>query len=343
MICRVAIVGSHVIRVAKVLALIKEILESTILPSNIESIEVLPLLASFDSYHDDKGNKVRYLSHITYHGLDGKQRGTSIAQFYDSFQSEDDGDDKGKLKLPPISIIAIGIGIEEESDINAITAFFSTMSGGNMEGILIRCISPNPEFATMEEETKAFLQLDEMAKHEALLQQTIGPSKMAKFVMELISEYLKPLSIEEPNEAVTAEETNEIEQMEDTTSIQPHFIDEKKERYACRICRTILWGEDDLEDPPHEPSRHQFSYRKQQPYGMNRESTCQSIFLHSGMPWMGDISVDYEGKFCCPTCGSKLGIWKWAGAQCSCGTWVTPAIQIPSSKVDVLRPENDDS
>lgn len=26
------------------------------------------------------------------------------------------------------------------------------------------------------------------------------------------------------------------------------------------------------------------------------------------------------------------------GAQCSCGTWLTPAIQVPLSKVDIVNP-----
>ncbi|KAG5175166.1 hypothetical protein JKP88DRAFT_229260 [Tribonema minus] len=45
---------------------------------------------------------------------------------------------------------------------------------------------------------------------------------------------------------------------------------------------------------------------------------------------------DLEGKICCPGkhCSARVGTYKWTGSQCSCGTWITPAIQIPKSKVD---------
>jgi dual specificity phosphatase 12 len=58
------------------------------------------------------------------------------------------------------------------------------------------------------------------------------------------------------------------------------------------------------------------------------------------LEWMGDdIKNGYpEGKFHCPTCNAKVGNWIWSGTQCSCGTWVVPAIQIPKGKVDVLTP-----
>ncbi|CAM9867706.1 unnamed protein product [Phaeothamnion confervicola] len=54
---------------------------------------------------------------------------------------------------------------------------------------------------------------------------------------------------------------------------------------------------------------------------------------------MGDMG-DVEGKIVCATasCGARLGSYKWAGSQCSCGTWVTPAIQITGSRVDERLP-----
>jgi len=69
---------------------------------------------------------------------------------------------------------------------------------------------------------------------------------------------------------------------------------------------------------------------------------CQSIFLADGLDWMGDISQSPEGKLSCPNlkCGSKLGLYKWHGTQCSCGTWVVPAIMIQKSRVDAINPVN---
>lgn len=102
----------------------------------------------------------------------------------------------------------------------------------------------------------------------------------------------------------------------------------------------------------------------------NRNS-CSSIFVER-KEWMGSMS-EIEGKLVCPKCLSKLGSFKWAGDQCSCGyenhktqtnttktniqtqtrthtqhhiiqtykhkqifrAWQTPFIQIQKAKVDV--------
>mmetsp|Transcript_10347 Transcript_10347/g.15122 ORF Transcript_10347/g.15122 Transcript_10347/m.15122 type:complete len:95 (+) Transcript_10347:266-550(+) len=68
---------------------------------------------------------------------------------------------------------------------------------------------------------------------------------------------------------------------------------------------------------------------------------CQSAFLATGLDWMGDITSSFEGKLSCPNqrCGGKLGYYRWHGTQCNCGTWVTPAIMVHLSRVDILPPE----
>lgn len=38
----------------------------------------------------------------------------------------------------------------------------------------------------------------------------------------------------------------------------------------------------------------------------------------------------------CPKCTGRLGSFNWAGNQCSCGAWITPAFLIHKAKVDVL-------
>jgi dual specificity phosphatase 12 len=109
-----------------------------------------------------------------------------------------------------------------------------------------------------------------------------------------------------------------------------------------------LFGRDSLL-PDHEPAQHNFSpHRKPHhnddsmaappPNNINNIK-CQSIFLDQALPWMGDTirNNTNEGKFACPTCRTKLGGWNWSGAQCSCGTWIVPAIQIPRSRVDVYE------
>lgn len=43
-----------------------------------------------------------------------------------------------------------------------------------------------------------------------------------------------------------------------------------------------------------------------------------------------------EGKLICinHNCRARIGSFNWSGSQCSCGSWVSPAIQITKSKVD---------
>jgi dual specificity phosphatase 12 len=313
---RVAIVGAHAVRVAKVLSLVIEQYGD-----QEDEVEFLPLVASFGSYEDEDGAAVKYLANVTYHGSDGRQKGTSIAPFFDE-------QDEANVKGPPIAIVAIGIGIEDEKDIQQIRTFLSTL-GGSLEEVILEGIRPNPEYVTMKEETEAFVKLDSDGKREATEQQIIGPGKMAKFVLDLLA-MTKISQVEEAE----VESNDEVQVEEEPIEEDFHEIDESKTRYACRICRQILCGDDDLQDPPHVPAQHQFSYRQQLLFD---GSKCQNLFLGSALHWMGDISAA-EGRFCCPYCSAKLGIWKWAGTQCSCGTWVTPAIQIPTSKVDVVSP-----
>jgi dual specificity phosphatase 12 len=133
-----------------------------------------------------------------------------------------------------------------------------------------------------------------------------------------------------------------------------------KDYYSCRKCRKALFGEDDLQDPPHVPSKHTFSYRKQK-HGsvaialnttnmtqthhesstnheeddsnlLGTNSNCQSYFLQQPVDWM--TTNHTEGKLNCPHCDTKIGSYHWSGTQCSCGTWIVPAIQIHKSKVD---------
>lgn len=39
---------------------------------------------------------------------------------------------------------------------------------------------------------------------------------------------------------------------------------------------------------------------------------------HSIVPGVQDAAADVEGKLNCPKCGSRVGVLKWTGNQCSC-------------------------
>mmetsp|Transcript_20371 Transcript_20371/g.25719 ORF Transcript_20371/g.25719 Transcript_20371/m.25719 type:complete len:203 (-) Transcript_20371:160-768(-) len=102
--------------------------------------------------------------------------------------------------------------------------------------------------------------------------------------------------------------------------------------YLCRKCRNQLFTVADLED--HEPRMHTFHKLKAR--NLDTGVRCTSYFIEEKLSWMGDMS-DVEGKLICPNgrCKARVGTYKWVGSQCSCGSWVAPAIQIPMSKVDL--------
>ncbi|KAN0062948.1 tyrosine protein phosphatase yvh1 [Thecaphora frezii] len=63
---------------------------------------------------------------------------------------------------------------------------------------------------------------------------------------------------------------------------------------------------------------------------------CSAYFIEP-MAWMTQLQDgQVAGKLVCPApkCASKLGSWDWAGMQCGCGAWVTPAFALHRSKVD---------
>ncbi|SPO30174.1 related to Tyrosine specific protein phosphatase and dual specificity protein phosphatase [Ustilago trichophora] len=69
---------------------------------------------------------------------------------------------------------------------------------------------------------------------------------------------------------------------------------------------------------------------------MLKSPSCSSYFLEP-MAWMSSLnSGQVTGKLHCPNvkCAQKLGSWDWAGMQCACGAWVTPAFSLHRSKVD---------
>jgi dual specificity phosphatase 12 len=137
-----------------------------------------------------------------------------------------------------------------------------------------------------------------------------------------------------------------------TTSTTNTTADKTKIKvYTCRKCRCLLYQEDDL--MIHVPHKHTFSYKKKKKdaksvalaklntplsqQSSEEDKECAVYFLHSPKKWMSEI----EGKIHCPKCTTRLGSFSWSGSQCSCGSWITPSISFPRSKVDEkYRTEN---
>lgn len=112
--------------------------------------------------------------------------------------------------------------------------------------------------------------------------------------------------------------------------------------YGCMRCRCPLFR--DVNIRSHEAGVHDFTYHKRAKdrahgtaaSGVATEPviTCSSHFLMEPLVWMQETSAAVEGKLACPKCASRVGTLNWSGTQCSCGTWVTPAIQIWKKSVD---------
>ena len=338
------------------------------------AIEYLPCVATFGSYKDSSGTIVRYMEKMEYHGPEGTTpRGSSLAPFFDDVGKDGDNsssnEDGQKLRFDGIAAIAIGCGIESAEDIAMIESFVAAISGappsdgsdteerdiGEVENdgtsdrlvkaaSIIRCINPNVEYSSMKEETEAYKAMGADVKAEVTRLFTMGPGKMAKFAYSLAAEVIQDtIDVAFPKGEINLQEAEEKLDESSAVGAEPAPVvkrarDPSKSQYACRMCRTILFDEDDLEDPPHSKASHSFSRRKHDKSAgrSGSASQCESKFLSGALDWMGDTSA-FEGKLHCPKCDFKVGLWKWAGSQCSCGTWVTPAIQIPNGKVDELN------
>ena len=382
-VCRVAIVGAQRQRVARVAAIIHadELLASVDtlaisgsssvdpsssrnntsrlqeLPSGVPpqvTIEYLPCVATFDSYEDEKGESVRYLAKLEYHGPNGTLvNGKSLAPFFDHQHESDDDDNNGEVQnpFPGIAGVAIGCGVDTDDDFAKVKTFLDALSSSCISeatdvdvSMIIECIQPNTEFSSMKEENDLFRDMSDEKKREAVKNRTIGPGKMAFFAYEVAEKAVQQrwrkelLADNKPGTNTTQDVTQndgdeaapELLEVEEAAS---HFIDPEKTRYACKRCRSVLFSTDDLEDPPHAQSLHNFGRRGQ----TSGQGMCQNLFIADPLPWMHGCN-EMEGKLHCPKCQTKVGHYSWTGAQCSCGTWVTPAILVPVSKVDEMKP-----
>ncbi|QSL65098.1 hypothetical protein MERGE_002403 [Pneumocystis wakefieldiae] len=65
---------------------------------------------------------------------------------------------------------------------------------------------------------------------------------------------------------------------------------------------------------------------------------CAHFFLEP-LAWMKSEldNGNIEGKLNCPKCSSRIGKYAWQGMTCSCKKWVTPALSIQKSKIDVIK------
>lgn len=107
--------------------------------------------------------------------------------------------------------------------------------------------------------------------------------------------------------------------------------------YKCRKCRLSLF--DVTSVIAHEPGSGQtsFKWHKQDLYEVDPINyQCTSLFVEPVRWMLPLLEGTVDGKLPCPKCNGRLGSFNWAGMQCSCGKWVTPAFQIHKNRVDEI-------
>mmetsp|Transcript_4083 Transcript_4083/g.7156 ORF Transcript_4083/g.7156 Transcript_4083/m.7156 type:complete len:343 (+) Transcript_4083:52-1080(+) len=116
--------------------------------------------------------------------------------------------------------------------------------------------------------------------------------------------------------------------------LQEEVEEQRVTMFCCQKCRCALFTDQQL-SKQHVTGQHEFGYFKQAKDGKGSRE-CSSMFLSEPNQWMSTLAMADEvvGKLNCPKCGHRVGSFSWSGSQCSCGTWIVPAIQVPVSKVD---------
>lgn len=108
--------------------------------------------------------------------------------------------------------------------------------------------------------------------------------------------------------------------------------------YRCKKCRRIVALQEHVVDHIPGEGETSFGWHKRKsgnPFNKSNESECSSIFIEP-LRWMKDVEEGaLEGKLSCAHCDARLGYFNWAGIQCSCGSWITPAFQLHKSRVDI--------
>ncbi|KAI3788394.1 hypothetical protein L2E82_01158 [Cichorium intybus] len=125
--------------------------------------------------------------------------------------------------------------------------------------------------------------------------------------------------------------TGTASQKEDSTPIPTSA-------FRCKKCRRVVALQENVVS--HIPGEGESSFEWHRRSGGNmfnkyEERECTSIFVEP-LRWMKTVEEGaLEGKLWCTHCEGRLGYFNWAGIQCSCGSWITPAFQLHKSRVDI--------
>ena len=107
--------------------------------------------------------------------------------------------------------------------------------------------------------------------------------------------------------------------------------------FKCKICRKNLFTDKNVMYLHEFTPKEKYS-NKRRKVNIVRSKECSSYFLNDFIEENENSLMKVEnGKILCKKCGNKLGEFLPKGTQCSCGSWVVPAVQIIKSKVDEVK------
>lgn len=343
------------------------------------NLELVPCVATFDQYYSSiVGSKVPYLKSMNYFNYYHEKKDDQPENLYSSLAPFFDNCREDRSNWGFVAAVA-GCGIQKNEHLQMIQQFLNTMSFTNDKKIKELKVTTMPKHDYENQRQQDVVCNDISIKHPTgphkMAQFILEEAKKA---FELI---LEDFLRDDQDNCVadacsppqTATSTSIVQSHQSTENYEDNiiitsngseksnvvdndlFLDSNNDRaiidgepvsttttkYACKICRLILFDQSDLQSPPHQRKRRDH-HRYYDKFANNSNNPCESIFLSNPMTWMNQKVMNsnniIQGKLNCPKCSTKIGSWNWSGAQCSCGSWVTPAIQILASRVDIILP-----
>ena len=104
----------------------------------------------------------------------------------------------------------------------------------------------------------------------------------------------------------------------------------------CKKCRTALAASQGfILHIPASGAQQYGAPRNGMSFTSSLSPHCMQYFMEPVIWMKPELEKGLlQGKFGCPRCNAKIGSYSWKGGKCSCGKWVTPAIEIQRARVD---------
>ncbi len=110
----------------------------------------------------------------------------------------------------------------------------------------------------------------------------------------------------------------------------PEFI------YKCGRCRKTIFSDKNIMFLHEFTPKEKYSHKRRK-NNQVRTNECTSYFLNNIIDENNNNMKMNQNSILCLKCNYKLGEFWPKGTQCSCGSWVVPAVQIVKSKVDKVK------